>query len=363
MPHSRDPGPIRSTAEFARYVGLARTTVSRVLNGHPGVKRSTIERVQRALDQTGFTPNAFAVGLRGKGAAVAGICMENLLTAPMVGKLALLQKRLRAAGFTCLIEVLAPGESRRVVQHFQAMQASVVVFIGHFAPAELAQRVGELRRRRIAHVLIDQANVAGANSVSFDRAGAMHLVMNHLLDLGHRSFGLLGMDNPEQTTRDRVRGITEALGARGLPPADHTLSLDHLESRDNDFTFGRALARRFAALENRPTALVGVNDEVAIGAMLALQEIGFSVPEQISVSGFNNQDVCLMTSPNITSVDQQVEATIDIAMELLAEQLKQSSDHAIARMIPPSMIARQSTGPARPEVGPEAATKKRQRER
>ena len=346
MPHTRDPGSIRSTADFARYVGLARTTVSRVLNGHPGVKRSTVERVHRALEQTGFTPNAFAVGLRGKGAAVAGICMENLLTPPMVAKLALLQKRLRERGFTCLIEVLAPGESRKVVQHFQAMQASAVVFIGHFVSSELTQRVAELRRRRIAHVLIDQSNIAGANSVSFDRAGAMHLVMNHLLDLGHRSFGLLGMHNQEQTARDRLRGITEALHARALDPAVHTRSLDHLEARHNDFTFGRALAHRFADLPDPPTALVGVNDEVAIGAMLALEEQGLSVPGDVSVTGFNNQDICLMTSPNMTSVDQQVEPTIGIALDLLFEQLEHPSDQPVVRMIKPSMIARQSSGVA-----------------
>jgi DNA-binding LacI/PurR family transcriptional regulator len=346
MPHTRDFGSIRSTADFARYVGLARTTVSRVLNGHPGVKRSTIDRVNRALEQTGFTPNAFAVGLRGKGAAVAGICMENLLTPPMVAKLALLQKCLRLRGFTCLIEVLAPGESRKVVQHFQAMQASAVIFIGHFSPAELTLRVAELRRRKIAHVLIDQANVAGANSVSFDRAGAMHLVMNHLLDLGHRSFGLLGMDHPEQQTRDRMRGITEALAARGLEPARHTRSFDQAVARDNDFTFGRELARTFARLEKPPTALVGVNDEVAIGAMLALEELGLSVPGDISVTGFNNQEICLMTSPHVTSVDQQIESTVEIALEILDEQLKQPSDQPVVRMIKPTMVARKSSGPA-----------------
>jgi DNA-binding LacI/PurR family transcriptional regulator len=272
--------------------------------------------------------------------------MENLLTPPMVAKLALLQNRLRARGFTCLIEVLTPGESGKVVQHFRAMQASAVIFIGHFAPAELTQRVAELRRRRIAHVLIDQANVANANSVSFDRAGAMHLVMNHLLDLGHRSFGLLGMEHPEQQTRDRLRGITEALAARGLDLATHTRSLDQTAPRSNDFTFGRELARAFTRLENPPTALVGVNDEVAIGAMLALGEMGLSVPGDISVTGFNNQEICLVTSPHVTSVDQQVEPTVEIALSLLDEQLQHPSDLPKVRMIQPTLIERQSSGPA-----------------
>jgi len=359
MPHTRDFGTIKSTADFARYVGLARTTVSRVLNGHPGVKRSTIDRVNRALEQTGFTPNAFAVGLRGKGAAVIGICMENLLTPPMVSKLALLQQRLRARGFTCLIEVLAPGESRKVVQHFQAMQASAVVFIGHFVPAELAQRIAELRRHRIAHVLIDQANIQGANSVSFDRAGAMHLVMNHLMDLGHRSFGLLGMSHSEQQTRDRLRGIHEALAARGLDPATHTRSFDQLVPRENDFAYGRSLAQAFARLDPPPTAFVGVNDEVAIGAMLALEEMGLRVPDDISVTGFNNQEICLMTSPNVTSVDQHVGSTIEIALELLGEQLKHQSEQPVVRMIKPTMIARQSSGPAPKRTGSAISSKSR----
>ena len=68
---SRPPAVLRSTAEFARHIGLARTTVSRVLNGQPGLRPKTIERVQRALAETGFTPNAHAVHLKGKRTAAA----------------------------------------------------------------------------------------------------------------------------------------------------------------------------------------------------------------------------------------------------------------------------------------------------
>jgi DNA-binding LacI/PurR family transcriptional regulator len=346
MPHTRDPASIRSTADFARYVGLARTTVSRVLNGHPGVKRSTIDRVQRALEETGFTPNAFAVGLRGKGAAVVGICMENLLTPPMVAKLALLQKRLRAREITCLIEVLTPGESRKVVQHFQAMQADAVVFIGYFVAAELAQRIAELRRRRIPHVVIDQSEVPNANTVSFDRASAMRQVMNHLLDLGHRNFGLVGISGQMQNIRDRLRGISEALTARGLNPADCTRSLDAVTPQKNDFSFGRAAARGFTKLDYPPTALLALNDEIAIGAMLELEELGYSVPKDISVVGFNNQDICLMTSPHVTSVDQQIDTTINIALEVLLNQMDEPTEAPDVRVIKPALVARESSGPA-----------------
>jgi len=337
---------IRSTADFARYVGLARTTVSRVLNGHPGVKRKTIERVNRALEETGFTPNAFAVNLRGKGTSTVGICMENLLAPPMVAKLAALQKRMRVRGITSLIEVLEPGESRRVVQHFQAMQASAVVFIGQFVTEELEQRISELRRRGIAHLVIDQAGVAEANTVTVDRVAAMRQVTNHLIDLGHRSFGLMGMNRPSETIRDRLRGISEALSDRGLDLENNTASLDYLELRKNDFTFGRNLARAFFRHANPPTAYIAVNDEVAIGAMLALQDLGLEVPQDASIVGFKNQDICLITAPTMSSVDQQIEPTIDAAAAMLLTPLDQPMNGFAVHMIDPVFVARESTGPA-----------------
>jgi transcriptional regulator with XRE-family HTH domain len=101
------PSRITSTAEFARYVGLARSTVSRVLNRQPGLKQSTIDRVHHALAETGFTPNAYATLLKGKGTSSVGICMENLLTPPILLKLATLQRQLRSQGYTSLIEVYA----------------------------------------------------------------------------------------------------------------------------------------------------------------------------------------------------------------------------------------------------------------
>src|SRR5262249_46487336 len=121
------PSPVlRSTADFARHVGLARTTVSRVLNGQPGLKQKTIDRVQRALAETGFTPNAHALHLKGKRTAMVGIVMEDLITPPAVKKLAALQSVLRKRGFSSLMEVFTPGAGREVVRHFLSLRVEAV---------------------------------------------------------------------------------------------------------------------------------------------------------------------------------------------------------------------------------------------
>lgn len=342
---SSSPAAITSTAEFARYVGLARTTVSRVLNGQPGLKRKTIERVQRAMAETGFTPNAYALHLKGKRTAMVGVCMENLLTPPAVRKLAELQRNLRERGYTSLIEVMDPGEGRKVVRQFQSMRVEAIIFIGHFDSADIAERVVELSSQNLPHVFIDQVGVPGATSVTLDRRKAMLDVVNHLLKLGHRSLGLLGISGTGRSTLDRLQGIETALADAGLRIAEATRSLDHLHERANDFEYGRQLAGSFAQLRDRPTAFIALNDEIAIGAMHAFQDLGFDVPRQISVTGFNNQDICEMTTPGLTSVDQEIAATVHTATDLLLARIgKPIGSRATVRTIPPRLVIRGSTG-------------------
>ncbi|HWA09410.1 MAG TPA: LacI family DNA-binding transcriptional regulator [Opitutaceae bacterium] len=339
---------ITSTAEFARYVGLARTTVSRVLNGQPGLKPNTIERVQRAMDETGFTPNAYAVRLKGKSTATIGICMEDLLTPTAVKKLAALQRVFRGRQYTSLIEVLEPGHSRRLIRHFLSMRVEAIVFIGHFPPDELVQRIAELNAHGTPHVVIDHVGIPNAHRVTLDRARGMIDVVDHLVARGHRSFGLLGISAWLHGKLGRMHGIIQALAKHKLPFAQCTRSLDHLHVRENDFEFGRTLAASFATLKDRPTAYLALNDEIAIGAMHGLQAAGIDIPGEAAVTGFNNQEICAMTRPTLTSVDQQIEETIRIGTEVVLSQIGQPPRvKPILRTIEPKLIIRQSTD-ARP---------------
>lgn len=339
---------LRSTADFARHVGLARTTVSRVLNRQPGLKQKTIERVQLALAETGFTPNAHALHLKGKRTAMVGICMEDLLTPPAVRKLAALQRLLRDRGFSSLIEVFTPGSGRDVVRHFLSMRVEAVVFIGHFLREEIEARIAGLIAHGTPHLVIDHFGLKNANTVSLDRAAAMVALVNHLLELGHLSFGLLGIARAPASRYDRLTGIHTALRARGLDFAAATLSLDHLHERRNDFDYGRKLAASFIAMPHRPTALLALNDEIAIGALRGLQEAGLKVPRDMSLAGFNNQDISLMTTPTLTTIDQNIEATIATAANAILAQLNlPPRKRPLVHMIAPELVVRESTGPAR----------------
>jgi len=321
--------------------------VSRVLNGQPGLKPKTIERVQRAIEETGFVPNAYALHLKGKRTATVGICMENLLTPPVVRKLAALQGLLREQNYTSLIEVVEPDNSDKVIRHFLSMRVEAVVFIGHFDEEQLTRQVGELVTRSTPHLVIDHIGIRGANTVTLDRAKGMHAVIDHLYAHGHRTFGLLAFNSNARSVLERLRGISEALVAHGLVFEQCTSALDGVFPRDNDFEEGRRIARAYVARGQMPTALIALNDEVAIGAMHGLQEAGLRVPEDVSVVGFNNQDICLMPTPTLTSVDQRVDDTIKLAADVLLPQLGEPPRiRPIVKLIEPLLIVRDSTGPA-----------------
>lgn len=339
---------LRSTADFARHVGLARTTVSRVLNGQPGLKQKTIDRVQRALAETGFTPNAHALHLKGKRTSMIGICMENLATPPVVNKLATLQRVLRTRGFSSLIEVFTPGVGREVVRHFLSLRVEAIVFIGHFHREEIEARIAELNTQGTPHLVIDHFGLKNANTVSLDRAAGMTAVMEHLLGLGHRTFGLLGVTKGPVNRIDRMSGIQATLRAHGLDFDTCVSSVDHLHERRNDFEYGRALATTFCKQAHRPTAFLGYNDEIAIGAIRGFQDAGLKLPRDISVTGFNNQDVSQMTLPSLTTVDQNIEQTIETAAEVVLSQLDQPlRAKAVVKTISPRLVVRESTGPVK----------------
>lgn len=351
-PSNRNARPIRSTVDFARYVGLARTTVSRVLNGQPGLKQKTIDKVRRAMDETGFTVNAYALHLKGKRAASIGICVESLFTPPAVAKLAILQRRMRVRDVSSLIEVVDPEGMKMVVRSFLSLRVSAVVFIGHFNEAELTLRIEELNHHGVPHLVVDQAGIPNANTVALDRRRAMVEMTRHLLGLGHVSFGLLGLSGAPRSVQDRLSGMAEALSSAGLTLEGSTLSLDHLHPRTaGDLEFGRALARSFLAVKRVPTAFVALNDEIAVGAIHGFQEAGFRVPEDMSVSGFNNQDICKMVKPTLTSVDQQIEATVEAAADILGAKLGHPLARSpVVRTIQPLLVVRESTAKARGAV-------------
>jgi DNA-binding LacI/PurR family transcriptional regulator len=211
-------GKITSTAAFARYVGLARTTVSRVLNNQPGLRQETIERVHRAMEEVGFSPNPYAVFLQTGRTGTVGVCLRYMDSPATHEKIFTLQQELRERGYTALIEMTREdfGETERIIRHFMLMRAEGIIFLGGFEPDQIEAAAGLVRPQAVPLVMADQFEYGGHDTVTLNRAGAMEELVMHLHAGGHRQFGLLGIRLNFLFNDSRVRGIQRGLERCGL---------------------------------------------------------------------------------------------------------------------------------------------------
>jgi DNA-binding LacI/PurR family transcriptional regulator len=340
---------IRTTAELAEHVGLSRATVSRILNGHAGIKQKNIDRVMAVVNETGFSPNPYSNMLRDQRSGMIAVCLASLRFPVVTQKMARVAQRLAKAGYTVLTETGDNFDDAGLHRWILRVRAEGVVFVGQYQSAALGDYVRELAAAGIPHVFCDDSGEPGTNVVTVDRASGMAALTNHLLDLGHRRIGLMGIDRAMPVGRARLRGMQRALAARGLDPATVLVQLEDPPPRDSNMLFGREIARRFAADKNRPTAYAALGDEVAFGAIEGFRTAGLHAPDDVSVVGFDNADIAAVASPSITTVDQKTDISAEAAADFLLSQLgpeaRVHTSHA--QLIKPELIIRQSSGVAR----------------
>ncbi len=349
MKFPRPASPIGSTSALARHLGLSRWTISRVLNGHPEVRRETSLRVRRAMDELGFVPSPLGRALRGARTGMVGVCFQAIGSPILVRKIAALQTLLRRAGFRALIE-LTDGDAvteTEVVRHFLSMKVDGLVVVGGVAPSNAAGIGALARAAGVPLVVVDPLERLPVPTVEVDRAAGMRLALAHLHDLGHRRFALLEISEQVAYGRARRRGLEDAALALGLSWERDFVVLGEAAPSALDYALGTRLAERFFALADRPTAILALNDQIAIGAMAALQRLGLRVPDDVSIVGFDNLEVSAHTTPPLTTVDQHVPELMAAAAALFSGPLAENGDDAPPlRTIVPSLVRRASTGPA-----------------
>lgn len=347
MPPTAKP-KITSTAAFARYVGLARTTVSRVLNNQPGLRAETVARVRRAMEEVGFSPNPYAVFLlRGKTGTV-GICLRHMDSPAIHEKVFILQRLLRERGYTALIELTWDDrhETERVTRHFMLMRVEAVVFLGGYEQEHIKAAARLLSPQDTPALLADQVEYSGFNMVTLNRSRAMEELVVHLHGLGHRMFGLLGIRLNFLFNQSRILGIKRGLERCGLSfdTAVEIVPLDPHGSRSYDY--GRKLAEAFLARGMPATAFLGLNDEVAIGAMWRFQEAGLRVPADLSITGFNHQEISQHVTPRLTTIDQQIEVVMAAVADQVLDLIANPGKRLRKRVIEAKLILADSVGPA-----------------
>ncbi|MEU9187388.1 LacI family DNA-binding transcriptional regulator [Streptomyces sp. NPDC048484] len=329
----------RRLAQVAKKVGVSEATVSRVLNGKPGVSDTTRQSVLTALDVLGYER---PTQLRGERARLVGLVLPELqnpifpLFAEVIGG-ALAQQ-----GLTPVLCTQTKGgvSEADYVELLLQQHVSGVVFAGGglFAQADAPHdHYRQLAERRIPVVLIN-APIEGLDfpCVSCDDAVAAEQAWRHLTLLGHERIGVVlgpGDHIPSRRKLAAARAAAEAAGG-SLPDERVERSMFSLEG-------GQAATTRL--LGRGVTGVICASDPLALGAIRAARRRGLAVPEQVSVIGYDDSAFMNCTEPPLTTVRQPVEAMGRAAVDLLCAQIQGGEVQPGELLFEPELVVRGST--------------------
>lgn len=337
---------IATTESLARYLGISRWTVSRVLNGHPGVKAETVERVKRAMADLDFAPNPIARGLRGGQTRLVGVCFQELETAILVRKTVAIQRALREADYQAIIELTlgSPELEQRVMQSFQALKVDGIILVGSSLRAD-GEVLRGLEEAGIPVVVMDPAGPVALPQVSLDRERAYFLLTQHLLERIRGGLAVLGIDDTVIYGKERLRGVAGAARVAGRKPED-VLYLSERGRKDLFYEYGFDLgARLLVEARALPAGILCLNDEIALGVLRRLGEEGIEAPRDVRVAGYDNLDVSRYARPTLTTVDQQIPRLTELTLHLLLSWMENGTPPRKRRYrVAPELLVRESTG-------------------
>ncbi|HEY5787120.1 MAG TPA: LacI family DNA-binding transcriptional regulator [Microlunatus sp.] len=336
--------------DVAERSGVSVTTVSHVLNDVPGkrINPQTRSRVLRAADELLYRPNQLARGLRTQRSGMIGFLSDQVSTTPYAGRM-IVGAQAAAEEVGSLLLLLDSGGDpdleEREVEALRERQVDGIVYATYYhrvvhPPANLAD--GPV-------VLLDARSADGSiSSVVPDEVGGARSAVEVLLAAGHRRIGFVTTDE-EIAARDlRLTGYRQALEVYGLPFDPALVALGGADAQA-----GFAAAHQLLAPPGRPTAIFCFKDLAAMGVYQAAGELGLSIPEDLSVVGFDDQ---LLISeslrPGLTTVALPHEEMGRWAVRTLLERIDAPSQPASAThaLLPCPVVSRGSV--ARPATGP-----------
>lgn len=285
-------------ADVARLAGVSTATVSRALNQPAAVTPQLRKRVQAAVDALGYVPHGPARALASRRSNTIGAVVPTIDNAIFARNIQSLQARIFESGLTLL---LASSDynyerERREVQTLVERGIDGLLLVGESREASVYDLLKKMGVPYVNTWLYREDSPHPC--IGFDNMQAAHHVCSYLLDIGHRSIAMVaGIRHGNDRVAARIDGVTAAMAERSIQFAP-----GHLVEHRYDIAEGRRAASRLLASPNRPTAIVCANDVLAFGVLFECRARGVNVPRDISITGFDDQDLAANIEPPLTTI-------------------------------------------------------------
>lgn len=337
-------------ADVARHAGVSTATASRVINGTSStVAEDLRRRVLAAVEELSYVPNAHAQMLARAHRATVGVIVHDV-SDPYFAEITRGLQRVASEHDRLVIicnSYRVPERELAYVELLRAQQVEAVILAGSgYSDPEVTESLDAKLSAYAATggkvTVIGRHEMTGDAVVPMNEQGGYDLA-TAIFDLGHERVGLIAGPETLTTTADRLRGIRRAAEERGRKLPDRAVVYE-------DFTRDGGAAAAPELLKRNPelTAILALNDEMALGALAVLRERRIAVPGDISVAGFDDMPLARDVMPALTTVHLPLVEMGVMAMRMALEPA--ASDEPRVQRVSTRVVVRESTAPPRPPM-------------
>jgi DNA-binding LacI/PurR family transcriptional regulator len=328
-----------SIYDIAKKAKVAPSTVSRALQDHPRIAEQTKQRIKRIAQEMDYVPSTVAKSLFANRTWTIGLVLVTIAD-PFMGRVVEgVEQAALDAGFNVFLSTSQNDSQRElaVIDIFQQRRVDGIIVIASHLFSRYAQHLD----RSSPPIVIINEQEPGANmySVSVDDVHGAQLAVEHLIGLGHRRIGYVGISNRPKSNQHRLKGYREALATAELsfdPALVCTSNEIETHARQGEASVDLLLAAG-------ATAVFCYNDTTAMGVLAACYRRGIVVPDGLSVIGFDDIDMAAYTIPPLTTIRQPRFELGQCAMHMMLAAL--DGQEPENQILPGTLVERETTAP------------------
>ncbi|MFS0726910.1 LacI family DNA-binding transcriptional regulator [Paenibacillus sp. 1P07SE] len=303
--------------DVAKQAGVSVATVSRVLNGRDRVSDETRKKILKIIDELNFVPNTMAASMVNKKTRMLSVVVPEIqnpfYTAVISGTVEVAKK----AGFVTLVVSTNndEAEEEEFFESFLGKNVDGIILIGTH------QRPEFYRNIRKPTIMVDRyINNCGHDGVMIDNFRGAYEATKHFVDYGHKRIAIIDGEHDFNDGKDRYWGYHQALHESGLAP-EGRYHKQGTWSEGDGYRFTRELLQS----EEPPTAIFAANNVICCGAIKAIRDLGLRIGEDISLIGFDDNELAQFVQPRVTVVSRPTKEMGVQAAEMLIQKIADES--------------------------------------
>jgi DNA-binding LacI/PurR family transcriptional regulator len=324
----------------AQQSGVSIATVSKVINNTGRISEKTRRKVLDEMKKLNYHPSTVASALTGKGTKIIGLLVpdvSNPFFSEITRSIEDYSNSLDYSVMICSTDNKEERE-RKYISLLLRQKSDGIILASNFQNDALVQ---ELFKRDIPVVLLAQEiPTMSMNTVTIDDFNGSSVAMQHLLSLGHRKIGIIAEKN--RSGIERVRAYKAMLEEYGI-----TIDDSYIMRCDASISEGVHCGEQLLRHSSPPTAIFACNDLIALGVMKAARNVNVSIPDELSVIGFDNTILSTFTVPLLTTVSQPIREMGMKTVQLLVEEIGKQKSTKQRILYSPELVIRESTAPVK----------------